>query len=1472
MAVEVGSAYVSVMPSFRGFDNAVRSSVASSSKDIESGLSAAGTRAGSAAGENAGSSFASHMAGALKATGVIVASVAGAAAAAGASMATIGIKSAAAMQQNQVAFTTLLGSSDEAKRRLNDLSNFATNTPFTLPGVVDAARSLLGVGQSADSVIPTLTAFGDTAGAMGLSQDQFNRIMLATTQSIGKGKLQAEELMQMTEAQLPVWPLLSKAMGLSIPVLQDMASKGQLLTADVLPKLQVQMEKDYGGAMVKQSQTLTGVWSNLSDAINKGLGQAMLPLAPMFGTLTVAATRLIQEGLGKLTAWISRTAVPWLMRFGQEWTKNIQGSFGGETHRIISGIADALKGLFTGNAGETTTSLKEIGSALHDASPALKDMVSQLPSFNDLLRTSAVVIKFLAGHLDLLAKALPFIVAGFIAYKAAVALANVAEVVSLPIKVLHVASNFALARSQRAMVAALAESTAAQSGQNVVMTEAVVVENDGIFARAGSVISLVAQKVALGASAVATGIATAATWLYNSAVNGTLLTQVRAAAVTVAYRIASVASTVATYAWTAAQWALNAAMDANPIGIIVLVLVALVAAVIYCWTHFRGFRDVVMSAWDGIKTAAQWAWANIIQPVLAAIGVALQWLGGVFTWLYTNIILPVWQGIQIAIAVAWAVIQVVWGGIQIALGILGAIFVWLYTNIILPVWQGIQIAIAVAWAVIQVIWGGIQIALGILGAIFSWLYTNIILPVWQGIQIAIAVAWAVIQVIWGGIQIALGILGAIFSWLYTNIILPVWQGIQIAISVAWAVIQVIWGGIQIALGILGAIFTWLYEHIILPVWQGIQTAIAFAWSVIQVIWSGIQTAINILAGIFTWLYDVVIKPVWQGIQTEIAFAWSVIQVIWSGIQTAINVLAGVFHWLHDVVIKPVWDAITSAIQTAWGWIKQAFDSVMSGVHAMGAAFDTVKDAIGKAWQFISDAAKAPIKFIVETVINDAIIDNYNKLAKTFGVTGASAHVERVVLPKGFATGGLIQGPGTGTSDSILASVNGGGNIRVSNGEYIVPERSVRRYGVGFFDRLAGRRGPQAAYPGDGSQGLKFADGGLIGPAGLAQLASAAGFPASEIATAVAVAMAESGGNPNSVYTNGPNTDAPGSHDLGLWQINDFFNTDALKLGNWADPLTNARMAFYAWHNRGWRDWTTFVTGRYLEFLNGARSAVGAGAPGGGGLGGLFDMIMNPAKLLAGPINAALDKVPGTGEFRDMAVGMGHKLVNGLVDWVGRLAPKISFGGGGKGPNIPVPADLAGAVAATQQFLVAQRGKPYRWDEAGPGGYDCSGLLSAAWRVFHGQTPYSHIFSTSSEAPYFPKRGWGVFTAGWGDPGEGGPGGGPNDVGHTAGNVGGLPFESRGGDGVVVGGGVTDINRFAHVGHFDNGGWLPPEGFGVNHTSRPEAVMTDSQWKVAERALSGSAQGGPVINVYPRADQSEAEVAALVNRELAWAMR
>lgn len=83
---------------------------------------------------------------------------------------------------------------------------------------------------------------------------------------------------------------------------------------------------------------------------------------------------------------------------------------------------------------------------------------------------------------------------------------------------------------------------------------------------------------------------------------------------TIAAKVAQTATAVATKVWAGAQWLLNAAMEANPIGLIIAAIVALVAIVVIIATKTHWFQDIWHAAWGGIKKAAVdvWDWLKAL--------------------------------------------------------------------------------------------------------------------------------------------------------------------------------------------------------------------------------------------------------------------------------------------------------------------------------------------------------------------------------------------------------------------------------------------------------------------------------------------------------------------------------------------------------------------------------------------------------------------------------------------------------------------------------------------------------------------------------------------------------------------------------------------------------------------------------------------------------------------------------------------
>lgn len=87
----------------------------------------------------------------------------------------------------------------------------------------------------------------------------------------------------------------------------------------------------------------------------------------------------------------------------------------------------------------------------------------------------------------------------------------------------------------------------------------------------------------------------------------------------VAWRVTSLAAAAASKAMAAAQWLLNIAMDANPIGLVVIAIAALVAGLILAWKHSATFRSIVTGAFNAVKSVASNVFGWLKNAVVEAI-------------------------------------------------------------------------------------------------------------------------------------------------------------------------------------------------------------------------------------------------------------------------------------------------------------------------------------------------------------------------------------------------------------------------------------------------------------------------------------------------------------------------------------------------------------------------------------------------------------------------------------------------------------------------------------------------------------------------------------------------------------------------------------------------------------------------------------------------------------------------------------
>jgi len=139
-----------------------------------------------------------------------------------------------------------------------------------------------------------------------------------------------------------------------------------------------------------------------------------------------------------------------------------------------------------------------------------------------------------------------------------------------------------------------------------------------------------------------------ATILFRVAQESLSLSTIKDTAARIANTVATTAASVATKAWAAVQWLLNAALNANPLGLIIGLVVLLVAAVVLIATKTTWFQDIWAAAWSGIKAAAAAVWNWLVSAATAAWNLLVAGVR-----IYVGIYVGIFEGIKSAVSAVW---------------------------------------------------------------------------------------------------------------------------------------------------------------------------------------------------------------------------------------------------------------------------------------------------------------------------------------------------------------------------------------------------------------------------------------------------------------------------------------------------------------------------------------------------------------------------------------------------------------------------------------------------------------------------------------------------------------------------------------------------------------------------------------------------------------------------------------------------
>lgn len=173
---------------------------------------------------------------------------------------------------------------------------------------------------------------------------------------------------------------------------------------------------------------------------------------------------------------------------------------------------------------------------------------------------------------------------------------------------------------------------------------------------------------------------------------------------------------------TAAQWAWNAALSANPIGIVLIAIAALVAAIILLWKNCEWFRDAVQKGLEVLRSAVEYVWEKIqivfeaVKPILELLWEAIKIIfqtGLDFIIMYFQ---TAWQAIQFVWDLVEPYFAAIWSAIDLIFSVVVEVladyferaytaikFIW---DLVAPYFQQIWNTIKTIFSVVSAVLGG----------------------------------------------------------------------------------------------------------------------------------------------------------------------------------------------------------------------------------------------------------------------------------------------------------------------------------------------------------------------------------------------------------------------------------------------------------------------------------------------------------------------------------------------------------------------------------------------------------------------------------------------------------------------------------------------------------------------------------------------------------------------------------------------
>ena len=597
---QLGTAWIQIAPSLKGFHKEVSRQMG----DLGAGKAsnkASGVITGALGG--AFKTVTKVGAGALGGLGAAVTGLA----------ATGGISRALAIEDARAKLSGIGMDAEGVDKVMQNALNSVKGTAYGLGDAATVAASLSASGVQAGADLEgALKTVADTAQISGRSLTDVGAIFGSVA---ARGKLQGDDLLQLTSSGVPVLAMLGKHLGKTSEEISTMVSKGQI----DFGTFNAAMQEGIGGAALKAGDTFKGAWSNIKAALGR-LGEGAA--TPVLNALRDSFNKLIPA-----VDAVATQAGPLFEQFGtivgdtaSKVTSLIAGIIDGSSNvdwSWVTALKDGVVDLAQGGFAVLKPVISEAWNVLQTLVPVVGRVLGKIMSLSGALMRKKTALSSLAGVAGTQAGAIGGLKLGcaigeFYKLQKAVMLTRLA-------KVKDIAETVIL---------------------NSMYAGSWVKQHALAFAD-------LARKMA---------VATA--------------TKVKDIAVLAAQKGAMVASTVATKGAAIAQKALNVAMKANPIGLVITAITALIGALVWFFTQTEAGKKAWAAITQAFRSFIEWigpAWQALWSGVSAVFSAVWEFIKslvvGYFTFIFNTAMTiwnalagfftGLWEGVKAVFSAAW---------------------------------------------------------------------------------------------------------------------------------------------------------------------------------------------------------------------------------------------------------------------------------------------------------------------------------------------------------------------------------------------------------------------------------------------------------------------------------------------------------------------------------------------------------------------------------------------------------------------------------------------------------------------------------------------------------------------------------------------------------------------------------------------------------------------------------------------------